>query len=355
MPYAMDIFSGCGGLSAAIKQVGFTLLAAVEIDAIAAKTYKANHPEVNLIENDIRKIKGEDLLRENGLGKYDLDLLAGCSPCQGFSRLSKTGKSDKRNRLILEFVRLVEEMMPKVIFMENVPGLIKTETGKKIFKQAEKKLINLGYSLNYDIVDVVDYGVPQFRKRFVLIGSRIPNKAIKIPKSSHIAPNKQQMFPQKKLWLTVKDAIGEVPAIGNGEKFEGIQLHFSAENSPLNLERIQHIPHDGGSRFSLPDNLQLKCHRKYPKGFRDVYGRMTWNKPSPTLTGGCNNITKGRFIHPDQDRAISLYEAQLIQTFPPDYVFHGKIGEIALQIGNAVPVRFGCAMLTGIFNCIRED
>lgn len=349
---AIEVFSGCGGLSTGIKNAGFNVLCAIELNATAANTYKLNHPEVLLKVEDVCKINGGDLLKELNVEKFEVDLLAGCSPCQGFSRLQKKSKdsSDIRNGLILQFVRLVEEIMPKTIIMENVPGLIKSQVGLEIFEVAKQRLIGLGYKLDYGVVDVVNYGVPQFRKRFILLGSRIDSIHIELPKPTHVPANKSKQIPNSNIWLTVKDAIYNVPPVGNGEKHNDISLHFAPKNTPLNLDRIRNIPKNGGSRISLPEHLQLNCHKKYPNGFRDVYGRMTWEKPSPTLTGGCTNITKGRFIHPDQNRAITLFEASLIQTFPTDYQFFGNAGQIALQIGNAVPVRFGYVMAKSLYD-----
>lgn len=353
---AIDVFSGCGGLSLGLKQAGFKVLSAIEIDQVAANTYHQNHPEVVLKNQDVRLISGSKLLEDLGLKKGEVDLLAGCSPCQGFSRLRKYPEncSDIRNGLILQFVRLVKEMNPKMIMMENVPGLIKSETGMAVFKIALDQLVRLGYRLDYDVVDVVNYGVPEFRRRFILLGTRIKGVDIKIPEATHTSPNKTNKSKNQKAWLTVRDVIGNIPAIGNGERHPDIPLHFATKNKELNLERIRNIPKNGGSRTDLPDHLQLKCHKRYPNGYKDVYGRMTWEKPSPTLTGGCTNITKGRYIHPEQDRAITLYEAALIQTFPPDYKFYGNAGQIALQIGNAVPVRFGYVMAKKLLDELKN-
>lgn len=351
---AFDVFSGCGGLSTGIKQAGFNLLGALEIDEVAASTYSLNHPDVFQKVADVRMVPGKTLLRELGLKKSELDLLAGCSPCQGFSRLRKDGQNDDRNTLVLEFVRLVEEIRPKTIFMENVPGLIKTESGRAIFRQTEQRLTQLGYFLDYDIINVVDYGVPQFRRRFILIGSRLRKRPISIPNRTHISPQKRSTSPERLRWNTVRDAIGRVPPIGNGEKHPEIPLHYAARNTPAVLERIRLTPHNGGSRNSLPPDFDLECHKKCPKGFKDVYGRMSWDKPCPTLTGSCTNISKGRFMHPEQDRGITPYEAALLQTFPDNYRFNGNATHVALQIGNAVPVRLGYIISKRIYESLLD-
>lgn len=355
MPSAIELFSGCGGLSTGLIAAGFTVLSAVEINQTAADTYRLNHPNVNLIVDDVRNVAAASLLRIHNLRKGQLDLLAGCSPCQGFSRLRKgeSGKEDPRNQLVFEFLRLVRGLRPKTIFMENVPGLITTEYGENLFKKILAELSRLGYAVDYKIIDTADYGVPQFRRRFVLLGSRYKRHPITLPDTTHAAPNENER--QNKLpWNTVRTAFDGIPALLNGDTDPNIPLHTCSRIGELNMQRIRSVPHDGGSRSSFPPDLVLKCHRDYPDGFRDVYGRMHWDQPSPTLTGGCTNITRGRYVHPDQDRGISLYEAARLQTFPDDYRFAGNFGEKALQIGNAVPVHLAQTMGIRIIECLNE-
>lgn len=355
MPSAIELFSGCGGLSTGLMAAGFDVLSAVEINQTAADTYRLNHPNVNLIVDDVRNVTAASLLLQHHLRIGELDLLAGCSPCQGFSRLRKgeSGKTDPRNQLVLEFLRLVRGLRPKTIFMENVPGLINTEYGEKLFKVILAELTRLGYAVDYKIIDTADYGVPQFRKRFVLLGSRYRRYPITLPETTHASPD--VCVKQNKLaWNTVRIAFNGVPVLENGTTDPNIALHTCSRIGELNMRRIQSVPHDGGSRSSFPPELVLQCHKDYPDGFRDVYGRMRWDEPSPTLTGGCTNITRGRYVHPDQDRGISLYEAAKLQTFPDDYVFTGNFGEKSLQIGNAVPVRLAQVMGTRLIQCLNE-
>ncbi len=340
---AIEVFSGSGGLSTGIIQAGFEVVAAIEINKTATESYILNHPNVKIINDDVCNVSGTKLIKNLGIRKGSLDLLAGCSPCQGFSRLKKDdGKPDPRNLLVLEFVRLVQEIMPRTIIMENVPGLLNSEEGQAIFHQTKQKLESLGYHIDYKVINAVDYGVPQYRRRTVILGSKLKKINVKLPEYTHRNPkNNSSNLP---VWKTVVDAIGDVPSVDNGQSHPDIPYHVATKNDNLNLERIRYIPPNGGSRTSLPDRLVLNCHKKYPNGFKDVYGRMTWEKPSPTLTGGCTNITKGRFIHPEQNRAITLHEAKLLQSFPNDYKFAGNRTEIAQQIGNAVPVRLGYIM-----------
>ena len=355
MPTAIELFAGCGGLSTGLTQAGFRILSAVEINEVAARTYRANHRDVHLHVKDVCKITAASLLRENGLRVGQLDLLAGCSPCQGFSRLRKgeSGRNDPRNKLVFEYLRLVRGLRPKTILMENVPGIITTEYGNEIFDLVKEELEQLGYTVDYKVINVADYGVPQFRKRFVLLGSRYRRHPIQLPVETHTSPNDRN--PAGKLpWRTVRQAFQNIAPLENGQADPNNPLHVCSANGDLNMQRIQAVPHNGGSRSSFPDNLVLECHRRYPNGYRDVYGRMSWDRPSPTLTGGCTNITRGRFVHPDQDRGISLLEAARLQTFPDGYVFCGNFGEKSLQIGNAVPVRLGEIMGTQLINCVNE-
>ena len=340
---AIELFAGCGGLSAGLEKAGFKVISAVEINPVAAKSYELNHPDVSIHISDVSSIHAEDFRKDVG-ENVEIDLLAGCSPCQGFSRLRKgeDALNDPRNQLVLQYLRLVKELRPKTILMENVPGLIKSEQGKEVFQKVQRKLKRLGYTVSFRIVDAADYGVPQFRKRFVLLGTRIGKNEIGIPDPVYGNPDKYDKELQP--WKTVRETIGSLPALENGGRDEKYPLHRCSRNGTMNLKRIKAIPHNGGSRTELPPELILECHKRYPNGYRDVYGRMSWDKPSPTITSGCTNITRGRFIHPEQDRGISLLEAAMLQTFDSDYHFSGNSEQIALQIGNAVPVKLGEVM-----------
>ena len=355
MPRAVDVFSGCGGLSTGLEKAGFTVYAAVEINPKAAATYRLNHENTRLFENDVRKIKAATLMRELGLRRGELDLLAGCSPCQGFSRLRKgdEGAQDRRNQLVFEFIRLVRGLYPKTILMENVPGLLNSPQGKKVFRKVSRELKDLGYKFDCRIIDTANYGIPQFRKRCVLLGSRYRKYEVFFPNQTHTSPDRAK-HDGLEPWRTVRQTIEGLPPLENGSRDATNPLHWCAKNGELNRRRIAEIPHDGGDRSSRPDELDLQCHRDYPNGFRDVYGRMRWDSPSPTMTGGCTNITKVRFIHPEEDRGVSLLEAALFQTFPPNYQFVGSFSDISLQIGNAVPVELGRVMGNSLAECISR-
>lgn len=324
---AIDLFSGAGGLSVGLKKAGFRVIAGVEIEKIAAATYKMNHRKHILYQEDIQKLDPSKVMKDVGLKTGELDLLAGCPPCQGFSthrtRNKGTSVNDIRNGLVYEFLRFVEVMKPKAVMMENVPGLAEDNRMLKI----KDRLIALGYVFgekSISIKDVSDYGVPQRRRRMIMVASKYG--IIKDPKK----------VKHKK---TVSDTIRMLKKPGNS----GDVLHDVPESrTPKIRELIKLIPKNGGSREDLPKEYWLPCHLRYPKGYKDVYGRMAWNDVAPTITGGCVNPSKGRFLHPSQNRAITLREAALLQTFPSNYKFSLERGKdsVALMIGNALPPEF---------------
>jgi len=330
----IDLFSGCGGSACGFRQAGFEISAAVDINKIASASFQANFPDCKVYDTDISYISGKELLKESGLKSGKNAVLIACPPCQGFSSARRNSQrlTDPRNKLIFEFLRLTEEIRPLAFVMENVPGLA-TGIGKPLFLQVLQRLHELGYQTVYDVVNAADYGVPQKRKRLVLIGTNRKDVRLTFPAKTNRDPNKDSELP---VWKTVSDAIRDLPNLAAGQQLVQDVLHKSANVSDKNLERLVSTPKNGGSRTDWPDELVLDCHKRN-KGHKDVYGRMSWDDPSPTMTGGCGMISKGRFGHPEQNRAISLREAARLQTFPDDFIFRGNFGQIASQIGNAVP------------------
>lgn len=321
-PIAIDTFSGCGGTTLGLKNAGFDVIAAVENDPLAIETYEHNHPEIKVYSADIRKLDPREVMVDFGLEKGDLDLLAGCPPCQGFSSIRIKNRienyRDPRNNLVFEFLEWVKAFKPKVFMMENVPALKQDKRIELILEELKKN----GYEGEPGLFDAADYGVPQRRMRMIYIGSRIGP----IPE------------PEKKAKSNVAEAIAGLPEPGNS----GDKLHDYPEKRTDRIKRkISLIPKNGGSRSSLPEEEQLECHRKC-NGFQDVYGRMAWYRVAPTITGGCVDPSKGRFLHPEEDRAITLREAALLQSFPQDYFFSLKRGKtgVAKMIGNALPPNF---------------
>ena len=338
---AIDLFSGGGGLSVGLKAAGFSVCAAVEFDEVASTTYSENHPEVVMFTRDIKTVSAEELIRCSPTGR--IDLIAACPPCQSFSSLTaKYKRKDSRDELIFEFARLVEQIKPKSIMMENVPGL--ALKGEKLFTPVIKRLKKLGYRIEYKVLEVADYGVPQNRKRLVVLGSL--GIEIRIPEATH----SEDANSGKQKWLTVRDAISHLPEpIGLAKsKSQGgpkaHNWHISRDLSAINLERLRFIK-SGGDRTQLPDHLRPNCHKNKQSGFTNVYGRMSWDRPSPTITGGCTTMSKGRFGHPRKMRTISVREAALLQTFPEDYKFSSDyIDRVCTIIGNALPPKFAEAM-----------
>lgn len=351
--YVIDLFAGCGGSARGFRDAGFEIKVAVDIDKMATETFKTNFPEATVFNSDINYVTGNEILKQAGLRTGSETVVIACPPCQGFSsaRRNSQRKTDPRNMLIEEFVRLLEEIRPFAFVMENVPGLARG-IGKYIFTQTLTKIHSLGYFTVHGIVDAADYGVPQKRKRLVLIGTNAPDIRIKFPLSTNQNPENENNT--LKPWITVRDTIADLPRIKAGEKNPADQLHASASLSETNLKRMAKTPHNGGSRDSWPDELILECHKRV-NGYKDIYGRMRWDTPSPTMTGGCAMISKGRFGHPEQNRSISLREAARLQTFPDGFMFRGNFGEIAKQIGNAVPPRLAQIIAVSLLEDIRNS
>lgn len=360
---AIDLFSGCGGVSCGLTKMKFAVKAAVEIDNDAADVYHEYPPlsKVNILRKDICDVTGEELFKAAKIQPGELYLLAGCPPCQNFTMQNPNNKKkseEERKKLLFEFLRIIEEMHPPFILMENVPG-IEAAFNKNILDQFINRLENKSsknndeqYFVVKDVLNAANYGVPQLRKRFVLHAVRVDiyselqayGKNFALPAPTHDKYGKDGLLP----WITVREAIGDLPSISAGETYVGnqnIYNHKCANLSKENLRKIRYIRAHGGSRDHLPADMVLKCHKKKNdegevfSGHKDVYGIMDADKPSPTMTGGCLCYTKGRYGHYAQDRAISIREAARFQTFPDDFVFSDSLGKSALQIGNAVPVK----------------
>ena len=334
---AVDLFSGAGGTTSGLKKAGIKVAAAIEIDKWAAQTYRHNNPEVVLFEADIRNISGKKIIDNISLKSSDKLLLVACPPCQGFSTIGKKDVNDERNQLIFEYLRLIQELKPDFLLMENVSG-ITSKKNKQIFTRF-LDMIESNYLITYEVLNTADYGVPQVRKRLVLHGIKKENIdrnfKIQLPPKTHSKEGKGHT----KMWVTA-EVIMDLPEIKCGEEFvgEGVYNHVSNKLSEDNVKRIRYIRKNGGSRSSLPEELILNCH-KNNRGHTDVYGIIDISKPSVTITGGCMTYSKGRFGHPTQDRALSAREAARLQSFDDSYVFLGNRGELAKQIGNAVPVK----------------
>ena len=336
-PCAVELFAGGGGVAVGLKEAGFTVKVAVELNKFAAQTYSANHQETIVLTEDVKSIKGQSLVDLAG-GK--IDLLAACPPCQGFSTLTnKYKKEDLRNYLVIEVARIVEETLPTVLMFENVPGL--AMKGRKLFDELLDRLNAVGYICSWKIVQIADYGIPQRRRRLVLLAGL--GFEVAIPAPTHSFDGRDGLSK----WNTLKSAIGrlkkpalelhEAMAMGGPQKFN---WHVVRSLSEVNRKRLL-ATEPGASRDQLPKRLRPKCHQESNIGFTNVYGRMSWDEPSSTITAGCLTLSMGRFGHPEATRTISLREAALIQTFPHDYIFDTSFIEHATRIvGNALPCKF---------------
>ena len=319
-PVAVDLFSGCGGLTIGLKRAGFRVSVAVENDSLACRTYRANHRSTALIERDIQNVRGADIVESAG-GR--VDLVAGCPPCQGFSRMrTKNGcvrVEDTSNDLVFEFLRIATEIQPAMVMLENVPALATDERIAQVVDQLDEE----GLRCTLAVLNAQHFGVPQRRRRMILLASTYSCPSLAAPSGRT---------------RTVRGIIGRLPKPCESED----ELHnYSVRHSPSVMATIKRTPKDGGSRKDVPKKYMLACHRAFD-GFKDVYGRMSWDRPAPTITGGCINPSKGRFLHPEQNRAITLREAAMLQGFPRTYRFDMSRGRYpaAQMIGNAFPPIF---------------
>jgi len=337
---AIDIYCGSGAVTEGLKAEGISVLAAIDNDPIACETFRLNHPEVHLVESDIRKLNPTELRKSVGNGRK-LDLLVVCAPCQPFSSQNrKRSTEDPRADLVLESLKFVKEFTPEVVFFENVPGIAISGP----LHSLRQKLATLGYLLGDPrTLNAADCGVPQRRERCIMIAARDREAINTFYGSIRTQPT-----------VTVRQTIGGLKQLCSGEHDPDDQLHFARKHHSIVLQRMDYIPEDGGSRSSLPPDLELECHKGRKNDFPDVYGRMMWDDVAPTLTTGCTDVTKGRFAHPRDNRAITLREAALLQSFPPHYRFFGNSGQIARQIGNAVPVNMIRTLAPSLKRCLQN-
>lgn len=325
---AVDLFCGAGGLTHGLESAGIEVVAGVDMDPAARFPFEHNNAG-EFVQADVEKMSGRRLLALYPPGA--IRVLAGCAPCAPYSTLrnAKSARATRGWRLLDEFTRLVRSTRPHLVTMENVPKLRRTA----IFRRFVATLVESGYSVDTTVVRAERFGVPQFRRRLVLVASRVGEISAPIP----LGRSKER---------TVRDAIGKLPRIRAGAPAIGDRLHRSAGLRSLNLKRIRASAPGRSWRDWDPD-LRLECHaRRRGRKFSPVYGRMRWDRPSPTITTQSFNYGSGRFGHPSQRRAISLREAAILQTFPSRYQFVPRGERVNLRqtgrlIGNAVPPRLG--------------
>lgn len=334
----VDFFSGCGGTSLGLENAGGRVVLGIDNDAIAGASYRLNFPRAAFLEADVFHLHPQDI---SHLVPYDAPLLfAGCAPCQPFSMQNRRrGREDSRAGLLAEFERFIAYFSPEYVLVENVPG-IQTAVSNGVLDRFSSNLERLGYKVTVAVVRALDYGVPQTRRRLVLVASLMA--------TATVAPS-DEMLDAAGSWRTVRHAIEGLPELGAGESDPDDSDHTCMALSDKNIRRIRATP-EGGSRNDWTDlDLQLECHRSHT-GHTDVYGRLAWDKPATAMTTRCISYSNGRFGHPDQDRAISLREAALIQTFPRTFKFVGTLTQRARQVGNAVPPRMAEALGRGLLS-----
>jgi DNA (cytosine-5)-methyltransferase 1 len=340
---AVDLFCGAGGLTQGLLRAGVSVEAGIDIDPDAEFAYTRNNAGARFLAWDLNHKYSpsvEKLFRKN-----KVRLLAGCAPCQPFSKLTNGIKRHRSWDLLDKFGRLISGIEPELVTMENVPEL--EERGAEVFLRFLERLDRANYKFDYKVVRCADYGVPQARQRLVLVASKLG--PIQVPRGRY----------SRRLWKTVRDVIEDLTALGSGEHDPTDRLHTAARLSPTNLKRVRATPEDGGTHAAWPEKLRLACHKRETGArYGSIYGRMWWDKPAPTMTTLCNGIGNGRFGHPEQDRAITLREAALIQSFPPNYEFWPrdsalKIKAIARMVGNAVPPSLGRAIGSALLKHVR--
>jgi DNA (cytosine-5)-methyltransferase 1 len=324
-PACVDLFCGAGGLSLGLRRAGFAVRAAVDSDATAIATYADNLGDHALVA-DVAELAGDDVLAHARLAAGEVDLLAAGPPCQGFSKQKRGAHlGDRRNALVLEFLRLVAELRPRAFLLENVAQLAQAR-GRHLVREFGR----LDYELVGHFYVAADYGVAQSRERFVMVGLQRSERGRFRPPA-----------PTASAWPTVGAAIGDLPEPPTDyTDHPDYPNHQAARVTAINIERFSHVPQGGGWQ-DIPRDLRRPCHRTVDVrrgGWPDVYGRLRWDGQCPTITGGFDSFTRGRYGHPLRDRPLTPREAARLQGFPDDFVFHGTRYNVRHQIGNAVPV-----------------
>jgi len=314
-PRVIELFAGCGGMALGFKNAGFRTVLANEWDKDACETLRANITDrvLNCAIQEVEKFP-------------DADVVVGGPPCQGFSNLGERVPNDPRNQLWRHYFRCVEQVRPKVFVLENVPPLLKSAEFVEMTKLAEE----LGYRIEGRILNAADYGVPQTRKRAIVIGSCIGLPSF--PSATHVDPLKRNLLNQHfAAWQTVRDAIGHLPLVPTGHDW-----HIGRNPTPMSIDRYRCIP-EGGNRWNLPPDLMPECWKRKIQGGTDLFGRLWWDRPSVTIRTEFYKPEKGRYLHPVAHRPITHLEAALLQSFPEKFKFCGSKINVGIQIGNAVP------------------
>ena len=331
----VDVFAGMGCASLGFKKAGFEVAAALEIDPVRCGVYESNIG-LKPINADVMRVTGETFREAGRLKKRDKTCVVGCPPCQSFSKLADTTGvdtlRDPRSKYVKKLGELVVEIRPEAAVFENVSWM-SDGPGKKFFNAYVSRLGSAGYETVHATVNAADYNIPQNRRRVVAI-------SIKKKHATEASVGKLSRFLRRRQErkITVKDAIGDLKALRAGSTDSSDALHFGRTHAPKTMNIIRNVPKDGGSRKQIPRHLWLACHKRLRSGAESSYGRMSWDGQAPTMTCRCTNPSSGRFLHPTQNRAISIREAMRLQTIPDDFRMSGSRAMNEEMIGDAVPV-----------------
>jgi DNA (cytosine-5)-methyltransferase 1 len=341
----VDLFCGAGGLSLGLKDAGFTPVFAADLDPYACETYKANLGH-HIRKTSVTDISAAMICDATGLTPGQFAVVCGGPPCQGFSIQRRGERADSRNSLVINLATIAVALRPAFILIENVPTLLGAR-GKVELSHAFEIMRAARYEYQARVLDAADYGVPQHRRRAFVIAWRSEDvEGFAFPNPTH----------SEAQYLTVADAFRGLPdPLADGTRHPNFHNHVKVKISLINEERIATVP-PGGGRIDIPEHLQLPCHRN-ANGHRhlDVFGRMEWHKPAPTITAMFDNFTRGRFAHPERHRSITAREGARLQSFPDSFAFHGPKKDVARQIGNAVPPLLARRMGESIMASLRNE
>ena len=364
-PFALDLFAGAGGLSLGFKKAGFQICLAVEQSSHASTTYQKNHPEVDLIKENICKLNPNDCLKQIGLKPKDITILIGGPPCQGFSESNRRTRAldNPKNLLFLHFIKFLAVIRPAYFVIENVAGL-RTLSKGLILHRIIKECGDLGYRTEYTVLNSANYGVPQFRRRIFIVGNRIEQN-FQFPEITNGSTYRRM--------ITVRQAIGDLPKLENGASIDYLPYKLNKEsrlsnyqkmmrintggsklvqgnlvtrNSDIILERYKHIG-PGQNWESIPPEL-MNGYKDYSRCHTGIYYRLEWSNPSKVI----GNFRKNMLIHPDENRGLSIREAARLQSFPDNYIFLGSIGFQQQHVADAVPPMLAYSLAKEILNTL---
>ncbi|MFX0100111.1 MAG: DNA cytosine methyltransferase [Candidatus Hodarchaeota archaeon] len=348
----IDLFSGCGGFSLGFKLAGYDIVGHVELDPTLCEIYHANFPESRNLGNNVKDVLEANVLTwKKEIG--DIDVLIGGPPCQGFSLAGKRNRYDPRNELFLDFVRIASILQPKIILMENVRLLTSMKTAdNKIFPEIiSEEFEAAGYEIIYKIVNMQDFGVPQFRERVFFLGARndLKKKPLTFPASLYRPPSQKSMLNDTRPYRTFKTACSGLESLESGERSPVDPWHWAVTHPPHVIEWLKDVP-EGESAHNNEDP-----RLRPPSGYNTTYKRIKWNEPCSTISTNFSMISGSRNVHPTNTRSLTIREAMRCQTFPDSFIFFGKLGDIRKAIGNALPPFFAKKFAVHIYKIFFKE